>query len=185
MPVKPETRRAIEEAHSFGWLDPDIACHAGVSLSTVKRAQTELGSETHSVTVQRGKLGEKLFAQAAKERDLQVQWRERENGPYDLMIAGQRVDVKTTMQRSDDSCYFRLSNQRTSYFSRYQYPKNYQRDCKVIALVALFPHGHEADFYLFESKSVIPDILIYPSGRYEAGKNDWRLLANKVTSIQA
>lgn len=174
----------IKAAHTAGMLDPAIAQHAGVSLATVKRYRDRLGLTTHCVTAQRGRLGEQLVADEAARLGFSVDWHDNQHDGHDLLIGGQRVDVKATMQLVNGSWRFRLPGIRCSFFGEYAYRKNYAEDCEVIALVALYPDETPPDFYLLSSRNLPGDIRICRGGSFESARGDWGRLALTAT-IQA
>lgn len=170
-----QQQAAIRAAHTLGLTDAEAAAHAGVSVSTVKRHRGKMGLQTKSRAVQLGKKGESLLTQMAQARGLTTQPRLLENDPYDLIIEGQLVDVKTTEISSDGSWKFHLPRQRTSFYGQYTYPKNYSADCDVIALVCL-KALEDPDVYFLPSGDVPTLVEIRSGGRFASKRNDWSLL---------
>ena len=160
--ITPAQVHAIQLAHADGLLDNAIAERAGVSVATVKRYRTKLGLETHCVTTLRGREGERRVAEVARLAGLEVQWRERDGERHDLIIGGLRVDVKAAMQDENDTWRFSLPTIRASYYGRYSYPKDYEQDCEVVALVCLRLDGLEPSIYLLGTKNLLEEIRIRP-----------------------
>ncbi|WP_034357766.1 hypothetical protein [Deinococcus phoenicis] len=175
----------IQRAHALGCLDPAIAVHAGVSLSTVKRYRSKLGLKTNCPTALRGEEGEQLTFNEARRRGLDAYWRAIHNEKHDLFINGRRVDAKASMRLADGSWRFRLPAERSSFYGEYFYAKDYAADCEVIALVALYPEGRAPDFYLLESRNLPADVRIRLGGPSDALRNDWSLLEFPGPGLQA
>ena len=163
----------LKNAHAAGLLDRQIAEYAGVSLATTKRYRKQLGLETHSVTAQRGKLGERVTALYAAEAGLGVTWRARDNDHYDLIIGGLLVDAKASMMLPDGTWKFRLHEERVSFYGEYRYPKRLADDCQVVAFVCLYPDTCEPGIYLLESAHLPTTVRIRPGGVYDTFKDDW------------
>ncbi|MFD2610362.1 hypothetical protein ACFSR9_13085 [Deinococcus taklimakanensis] len=185
MAISQEQESIIVKAHAAGHLDLQIAQLAGVSLTTVKRYRRKFGLETNCVTNRRGKLGEQLVYDEATRRGLNVEWRDRHNGAFDLYVQGQRVDAKASMQMVGGAWRFRLSDRRPSFYGQYMYRKDYAADCDVVALVALYPDGREPDFYLLDSRTLPRDVRIQPGNRYDTLRNKWDVLEPKQPGAAA
>ena len=172
---------SITQAHSRGLCDQDIARYADISISSVKRHRNTLGLETRSITARRGSYGEKLFAGLAEDRGLEVAWRSRENASYDLLVEGQRVDVKTAMREMGGVWRFRLSEVRSSFMGQYQYRKDYARDADVLALVCLFPDAWEPRLYLLGSSQLPREVRIRVGGSFEPFHDAWEIFEDMKT----
>jgi hypothetical protein len=178
-------QQQIVLAHTDGHLDREIAQRAGVSLATVKRVRKDLGLATHSKTAQRGRLGEQLTAAAATWRGLTTHWRRRDNDKHDMLISGQRVEVKTAMQQANGSWHFRLPRTRVSFYGQYRYTKDYARDCEVVVLCCLHPDAREPDFYLLPSAGLPTSVTIRAGKTYLGAREDWGLLAAPALPLAA
>ena len=185
--ITPAQVHAIQLAHADGLLDNAIARRAGVSRSTVKRVRKEHGLATHCVTAIRGRKGEEKVAEAAilTGLSLEIVWRKRDNDKHDLTIADQRVDVKASMQLADGSWKFRLPTIRASNSGQYRYPKDYERDCELLALVCEHPDGREPSIYLLSSSHLPRTIRIRPGQTYQDALEAWHLFTPAVPSTLA
>ena len=181
--------RAIELAHADGLLDNAIATRAGVSVATVKRYRKAMGLETNCLTTLRGREGERRVKDAALLLGMTVVWRKRDNAKHDLTINGQRVDVKAAMEEADGSWRFSLPRLRTSYYGRYVYTKDYERDCEAVALVCLRLDGGEPSIYLMNSIGLPKEVRIHPGQTHQEALEAWHLFspapAAPVVSIAA
>lgn len=175
----------IRDAHALGHPDRQIAAHSGTSIATVKRWRKTLGLGTRSQTDQLARLGEGVVRDAALHQGLSVLWRDCDNAPYDMVVGGRRVDVKSAMQRPDGSWRFRLPRTNSSFYGQYTYAKNLSRDCDVVALVCVFPDKREPEVYLLESSSLPTNLTIRPGGPYEANRGDWALVTPPMLAISA
>ena len=176
MPITPAQVQRITEAHALGLLDRAIAEHASVSLSTVKRVRKQLGLQTNCQTTLRGRLGERIVAEQARERGLEVEWRRYDNDKYDLIVQGRRVDAKAAMQMKDGTWKFRLPETRRSFHGQYSYQKDYAADCDVVVLVCLYPDERAPELYLFGSAGLPGTVRIYPGVTYAAEREAWDFL---------
>lgn len=176
-------RIQVQLAHADGLLDKAIAIRAGVSLTTVKRVRAELGLDTHCVTARRGRHGERVTAQTARSLGLKVEWRVHDGDRHDLLVSGQRLDVKTAMQQADGTWRFRLPKVRPSFGGQYRYPKDYAADCEVIVLCCLYLDGRKPDLYLIGSTGLPSHIRIIAGVNHLADRDRWSLLTAPVGPI--
>lgn len=177
--------QAIKDAHARGALDHQIASAAGVSLATVKRQRKQLGLTTNYLPAQTGALGERLLEAEAHRRGLTTQWRKRSGDGYDLYVAGQRIDVKTSMQHAKGTWRFCLHETRQSFHGRYSYRKDYAADCDYVALVALYPDEREPDIYFLSSQYLPSEVYLGKRDRYADFRNDWTALEEAQTDLEA
>lgn len=173
MPISKEQQQDLRAAHALGFLDSQIADHAGVSLTTVKRYRKKFDLETNCETAQRGRQGEQFVADRASAIGLKVTWRPRDGAEYDLLIADWRVDVKSSMRLEEGLWRFRLPENRKSFYGRYTYKKRVAEDCDMLGLVCLYPDVREPDVYFVGSQYAPKEIRIRPGGEYEDFKNAW------------
>lgn len=177
--------QAIKDAHARGALDHQIASAAGVSLATVKRQRKRLGLATNYPPAQTGALGERLLEAEARRRGLTTQWRRRSGDGYDLYVAGQRIDVKTSMQHAKGTWRFCLHETRQSFHGRYSYHKDYAADCEYVALVALYPDEREPDIYFLSSQHLPSEVYLGKRDRYADFRNDWTALEDAQAELDA
>jgi hypothetical protein len=149
--LNPEKIQLIQDGHQHGMLDHELAKHAKISISSVKRYRNMLGLKTNCETTKRGVEGEQLVAFLAQEQGFHVTWPGLHNEAYDLQINGLRVDCKASMQRSDGGWNFSLPSVRPSFYGNYRYPKNYAADCEILALICFRTDGEEPDIYFLRS----------------------------------
>jgi hypothetical protein len=175
MPLSSDQISRLHDGHHKGMLDHELARHANMSISSVKRYRNKHGLKTNCETTKRGTAGEETVAFLAQERGLTVEWPRSHNGAYDLRINNRRVDCKAAMQEADGQWRFRLSSTRRSFYGKYQYAKDYAADCDVIALVCFQAGATPADpdIYFLESTYVPTEIRIRTGGQYEEFKDAW------------
>ena len=185
MSITPTQVQNIVDTHALGGLDHQIALAAGISLATVKRQRGKLGLASNYVPVQRGALGERLLEAAARKRGLSTKWRQNEGDGYDISVAGQRIDVKTSMQHAKGTWRFRLHEERKSFHGKYSYKKDYAADCEYVVLVALHLDHSEPDFYFVDSHDLSTDLYIGKRNALRNLRNDWTVLEDAQLALNA
>lgn len=123
--------------HAQGLLNGPLAAELGVSAATLKRLKKRLGLGPNCPRNQLGALGERLFAEAAWAQAYPALQAGGHKHPFDLLVGGVRVDVKTAVE-SGGTWRFRLPAWRTSQSGPATH-KDYLRDCDLLALVGLTP----------------------------------------------
>jgi len=127
----------IRSGHARGLLDHEVAKAAGVSVATVKRYRRKLGLSANCARNRLGRAGEEYFASLARQAGLHVAWPQVRNAPFDVLVNGWRVDVKTARPDRRGWVRLRLPGVRRSFRGRYAYGKAYARDSDVIACVVV------------------------------------------------
>ena len=178
MTISNQQLEQLKYGHQHGMLDHQLAAHANMSISSVKRNRKLLGLETNSVTAKLGSSGEQIIAFLATERELKVELRPTNGEVYDLKINGLRVDCKSTIQQPDGTWRFRLSSSRSSFYGAYTYQKDYVKDCEVLALICFKTDGGIPDVYFIESLHAPTEIRIRTIGQYEEFKDAWGVFKN-------
>ncbi|ULH16653.1 hypothetical protein MF271_08800 [Deinococcus sp. KNUC1210] len=183
MALKDIQIQRLLEAHADGLPDHALAESAGISLASVKRYRRRLELPTTSVTARRGKLGERLFAEAARRQGLPLTWRDHETAPYDLRVNGLRVDVKASRQRPDGTWRYRLHTKRRSFHGEYTYPKDIAADCDVVAFVCLFPDEREPLIYLTPSAGLPSTVRLKVGGGWDIHWDAWDIFRTSPVLI--
>lgn len=131
--IDPEALRLV---HALGLTDRRMAEHFGVSLSTLKRHKRRqaLGS-THRAT-QTGRLGERLSAEHLQALGMTVEPMPQ-GAPYDLLVNGWRVDVKTSSVPTNGRYRYHLAEERPSFHGQYRYAKDYDADTDFLLLAVV------------------------------------------------
>ncbi|PNY81657.1 hypothetical protein [Deinococcus koreensis] len=132
-------QQRLVNLHRQGLLNADLAKELNLSLATVKRWKKRLQLGVNCPDNLLGRQGERFVLAEAGRLSLPASHSGPHHHPYDLMIAGQRVDVKTASYSPAYSGWrFRLPRERSSFYSSARRtPKAYERDCDWLALVGL------------------------------------------------
>ncbi|ULH14467.1 sigma-70 region 4 domain-containing protein [Deinococcus sp. KNUC1210] len=176
--IRKSSQQEVVAAHMQGFLHYEIAGLLGISVSTVKRRLSGLNLTSNHRSNRLGKEGEALMAATLRSKGVAVET--MPNGhPFDLLVAGWRVDVKTTGTLLDDGGFkFWLPNVRPSFRAAYRYPKNYQRDTDFIVLTFL-QGGDLLYTYVVPAQFWKPSIRIHPASLFEPlreYRDAWALL---------
>lgn len=144
-------RQQLIALHAQGALNHDLTVALGVSLATVKRwkAQLKLGPNCPDNLL--GHAGERFVLDQARRQGLGASHSGPHTHPFDLVISGQRIDVKAA---SYSPAYrgwrFRLPRWRSSFNGTARRThKAYERDCEWLALVGLDAGTHRPAFLRF------------------------------------
>ena len=175
--ARPLPEPALREAHAQGLLNQQLADHFEISLSHLKRALKALGLRSHQPANRIGRLGEQLVTQAFTALGHSVKVMPY-GSPFDLRVAGQRVDVKTSVSPKADGRYaFRLKPVHAS--GEYSYPKNYFQDTDFLVLVCLQDDAL-LHVYVVPVARWKPDLTVRPGSPFDPlgeYRDAWRLLA--------
>lgn len=161
--ITPAQENAIVLGHAQGELDAELACRSGTSIATVKRVRARLGLRANCTRNEVGRDGEAYLEREAIRHGLAVSRPTPGRGkqpPFDLLIEERRVDVKTAQTSSLVRVRFRLPPRRASFHGRYAYAKNYERDCDVVALVALPGSGSPGGVVFVSSAELRNDVTL-------------------------
>ncbi|WP_146160669.1 hypothetical protein [Deinococcus arcticus] len=155
---------AFVAAHAAGQKNQALARQFGLSVSTVKRLKQKLGLGNNDPRNTLGRLGERLLEQALKAQGFAVTIM-AEGHAFDLLVEGQRLEVKTSATLKGNSCRFRLNERRSSNHAAYRYDKAYQRDADVLALVVI-EEGALKQLYLLPVALWQPSIKVLPESPF-------------------
>ncbi|MVN85315.1 hypothetical protein GO986_00830 [Deinococcus sp. HMF7620] len=129
----------LAAAHARGLKDNELAQHFGLSLSSIKRRKKALNLGSNHQPNSTGTLGERLVAEHLVTLGLTVHVMPP-GSPYDLLVNGWRVDVKTSAtSRHGEGRHFRyvLPEVRPSFHGQHLYAKDYAADANFLLLVVL------------------------------------------------
>ncbi|WP_152550682.1 hypothetical protein [Deinococcus sp. RL] len=129
----------LAAAHARGHTDLELAELFGASLSTIKRRKEALHLGSNHVPNTTGVLGERLAAEHLAELGMAVHPMPP-GSPYDLLVNGWRVDVKTsaTPRKGGGRRYrYVLPEVRPSLYGQRRYAKDYEADADYLLLVVL------------------------------------------------
>ncbi|THF70703.1 hypothetical protein E7T06_06080 [Deinococcus sp. Arct2-2] len=152
--------RQVQEAHSLGFLNPEIAELLDLSLSTVKRCKNELGLGSNEPRNALAKCGEEVVAEylTAEGHPVYRQWH---TAPDDLRVNGWRLDVKTTGSLHGRCFRFRLDERRTTKRGQKVYQKDFQRDVDFF-LLAVVEEGVLTQLYCVPVALHAPILSVCP-----------------------
>lgn len=185
MPITPFQKELVRHHHALGANDRQIAAAADISISSVKRVRQEFGLSTTCPVNLRGRIGERLVAEAARQRGLKVELRPANGTEYDLRIQDLRVDVKAAAPSPGGTWRFRLPDERVSFFGQYTYAKDYEQDADLIVLAAMNSTDTDADLYILPSHSLPTHVLIRPGSSSDVHLNAWHLFPASATPLSA
>lgn len=155
---------AFTAAHMAGLKDHVLAQHFAVSVSTIKRWRKRLALPGNDFRNNQGKLGERLVAEEFTRQGFSV--RHLPVGhPFDLLVGGRRVEVKTSATPHGSQYRFRLNEHRSSNHARYRYGKTYQRDSDFIVLAILEGTALKR-LYVLPTALWKPSIVIRPDSPF-------------------
>ena len=179
------TQKQVVTAHMKGLLQHQIAELLDTSVSTVKRRLFGLNLPSNHLPNQIGKDGERLVAEILIAQGLSVEITPTGH-PFDLWVAGLRVEVKTTgAWLDDDSFKFWIPDVRPSFRGVYFYPKDYQRETDFIVL-AFLQEGELLHTYVIPSQLWKPNIRIHPASPFEPlreYRDAWALLKARSVAV--
>lgn len=149
--LTPAVQAQLLALHAQGQLNHELAAALGVSVATVKRWKRVLSLGANCPDNLLGLEAERFVLTEARARGLTAAHSGPHSHPFDLVISGQRVDVKAA---SYSPAYrgwrFRLPRWRSSFNSTARRtPKAYERDCEWLALVGLDADTHRPAFLRF------------------------------------
>lgn len=155
---------AFAAAHAAGLKNQELARQFRVHVSTVKRLKRRLHLGNNDPRNAIGRLGEQLVAQHLAAEGFAVTLMP-EGHPFDLTVAGQRLEVKTSITSTGGAYRFRMHERRSSNHAAYRYDKTYPRDADLLALV-ITQDGLLHHLYLLPMALWQPSITLHPASPF-------------------
>lgn len=155
---------AFMAAHAAGLKNQELARKFRVHVSTVKRLKRSLHLGNNDPRNATGRLGEQLVAQQLATQGFSVTVMP-EGHPFDLMVTGQRLEVKTSTTATGGAYRFRLHERRSSNHAAYRYDKAHQRDADLLALV-IMQDGTLHYLYLLPIALWQPNVTVRPASPF-------------------